>query len=97
MKAIVLHPANIDINLLLGDISAIKAMYASRAMTTHGIIENTEEEDVEQFLEWCFDYTNTNAAYQDMHKCRGMNVADVLIVLDHGAYACVGVGWEKIE
>lgn len=97
MQAVVLHPANQSFEIIRGVESAIRAAFTSRAMTTHGIIENAKESDLDQFLEWCFEHTNLSESYAELHKTRGMCVGDVLVVFDHGAYACMNSGWVKIE
>jgi hypothetical protein len=97
MQAVVLHPAVQSLEIIMGKADAIRAAYASRSMTTHGIIENKEETKLDEFLEWCFDHTNCSDEYRELHKARGMCVGDVLVVFDHGAYACMSSGWEKIE
>lgn len=97
MQAVVLHPANVTFDIIRGDETAIRAVYTSRAMTTHGIIENKSITDRDEFLEWCFDHTNLSESYAELHKTRGMSVGDVLVVFDDGAYACLPSGWVKIE
>lgn len=97
MKAIVLHPALPSLEIAMGQESAIRAAYTSRAMTTHGIIENDKETNIDEFLEWCFEHTNLSESYAELHKTRGMSVGDVLVVFDLGAWACMSCGWVKIE
>ena len=97
MQAVVLHPVNHSFEIIRGDLSAIRAAYTSREMTTHGIIGTDNVKDRDDFLEWCFDHTNTNEKYKETHKTRGMGVGDVLVVFDDGAYACMPSGWERIE
>lgn len=98
MQAIVLHPANVTADIIRGNLTAITAAYRSNAMTTHGIIGTEAITEVNEFLEWCFDYTNCSDIYREQHKTRGMSVGDMLILVNvGGAYACMPSGWERIE
>lgn len=97
MQAVVLHPAKQSFGSISGDLATIKKSFESHAMTTHGFIGTDKVADLDEFLEWCFDHTNLDEAYREKNKCRGMCVGDVLVVFDRGAYACMNMGWERIE